>query len=193
MLFNFLIQDKKSFFNLIENKCNLIIQDYIKETVGLDIVELQDELSNLSAQRERLKALAVKGLIGLEEAEHDMVPLNKEIERVSFALNQTDKTRELTAKVRNSIQVFFQTFEHFQFTDNIENSDLKRIVKEIRVVNKDDIYVYFNVDDDLMELNFPINLTGLYVSPDLADVVSNDCNKNNDETIQYDTNTNHGT
>lgn len=193
MLFNFLIQDKKSFFNLIENKCNLIIQDYIKETVGLDIVELQDELSNLSAQRERLKALAVKGLIGLEEVEHDMVPINKEIERVSFALNQTDKTRELTAKVRNSIQVFFKTFEHFQFTDNIENSDLKRIVKEIRVVNKDDIYVYFNVDDDLMELNFPINLTGLYVSPDLADVVSDDCNKNNDENIQYDTNTNHGT
>ena len=41
--------------------------------------------------------------------------------------------------------------------------------------------------------DFPINLTGLYVSPDLADVVSNDCNKNNDENIQYDTNTNHGT
>lgn len=193
LLFSYLIQDKKAFFNLIESKCNAIIQDYIRETVGVDIEEFEDELGELSAQRERVKALAVKGLITLEEAERDMVPINKEIERVSFALNQTDKTRELTAKVRDSIRLFFQSFEHFRFTDNISNADLKRIVKKIDVVGKDEIYVYFNVDDDLMDLNFPIRLTGLYVPPDSDNRASKECETVEGNADLTDTNYKNGT
>lgn len=192
-LFSYLIRDKKMFFNLIESKCNRIIQDYIRESVGFDIEELQDELHELHAQRERLKTLAVKGFITMEEAGRDMVPLNKEIERISFALNQTDKTRELTDKVRESIRHFFQSFEHFHFTDNISNADLKRIVKEIRVVDKDEIYVYFNVDDDLVGLNFPIKLTGLYVPSDPNGETSKGCETVEGNADQTDTNCKNGT
>jgi len=193
LLFRYLIQDKKAFFTMIESKCNVIIQDYIRESVGFDIEELEDELDELNVQRERLKALAIKGLITLEEAERDMVPINKEIERVSFSLNQTDKTRELTGKVHDSIQSFFRSFEHFQFTENISNADLKRIVKEIRVVDKDEIYVYFNVDDDLMGLNFPIKLTGLYVPPDPDHKESKGCGNTEGNANPTDTNDKNGT
>lgn len=165
LLFNYLIQDKQGFYSLIESKCSTLINAYVQDTVGLDIDAFEEQLTELNTQRERLKELAVKGLISMEEVENDMIPINKEIERIKFALNQTDKTKELTAKVKESIKVFFNTFERFRFTDSITNTDLKKIIKEIKVMSKDEIYVSFNVDDDLEGLNFPINLVGLVPTP----------------------------
>lgn len=165
-LFSYLIQDKHSFYSLIESKCNAIIQDYIQQTAGFDFEEVESELEELKEQRERLKKLAVKGLITFEEAEKDMVPINKEIEKLSFVFNQTEKTREITSQVKASIKKFFATFDGFQFTDNINNSDLKKIIREIRVISKEVIYVYFNVADDIDNLQFPIQLSGIFLPPD---------------------------
>lgn len=174
LLFNYLIQDKQGFYRLIESKCNALINTYIQDSIGLDIDVLESELTELNFQRERLKELAVKGLITMEEVENDMVPINKEIERIKFALNQTDKTKELTTRVKESIKAFFNTFDRFRFTDNITNADLKKIIKEIKVMSKDEIYVSFNVDDDLEGLNFPINLVGLVPTP-----ITSETEKNN--------------
>lgn len=60
--------------------------------------EVENRLDELKQERERLKTLAVKALITMDEAEHDMIPINEEIEKLSFRLNETNKTREITSK-----------------------------------------------------------------------------------------------
>ena len=102
----------------------------------------------------------------MEEAEHDMIPINKELEKLNFSLHQTDRTREVTNMVKNNLEEFLQRFNDFNFSENIENADLKKIIKEIRVKSKEEIYVYFNVDDDLYNLQFPINLSGIFLPPE---------------------------
>ena len=102
----------------------------------------------------------------MEEAEHDMTPINKELEKLNFSLHQTDRTREVTNMVRNNLEEFLERFNDFNFSENIENADLKKIIKEIRVKSKEEIYVYFNVDDDLYDLQFPINLSGIFLPPE---------------------------
>ncbi len=161
-MFAYLIADKKAFFQMVEKKCADVIKEYIRQTADFDIDEAKERLEDLQEQRERLKTLAVKGLISMEEAERDMVPINLEMERLALAINRTDKTKEITEKVKESMRRFFGEFESFKFTDNIENADLKKIIKEIRVVSEEEIYVYFNVDDTLIGSNVPINLTELF-------------------------------
>ena len=165
-LFNYLIQDKENFFKSIEDKCQKLVQQYIQETAGYDIEEIQEQIEELKEQRLRLKELAVKGLITMEEAEHDMIPINKELEKLDFTLHQTDKTRAVTKMVKENLNEFLKRFNSFSFSDNIENADLKKIIKEIRVKSKEEIYVYFNVDDDLYDLQFPINLSGIFLPPE---------------------------
>lgn len=52
-------------------------------------MEVENRLDELKQERERLKTLAVKALITMDEAEHDMIPINEEIEKLSFRLNET--------------------------------------------------------------------------------------------------------
>ena len=132
--------------------------------------EVENRLDELKQERERLKTLAVKALITMDEAEHDMIPINEEIEKLSFRLNETNKTREITQKIKASIQAFLNTFSAFDFSGNITNEELKKVVKEIRVVSKNEIYVYFNIAEDIEGLNFPINI---------SDVVEIDTDSNN--------------
>ena len=162
LLLNHLILDKRSFLALIESKCTTIINEYVQSTSGLDIEELKEEIAELTEERNRAKTMAIKGLISMEEAEEAIVPINKELDKLNFALQQTDKSRELTSKIKENIKKFISNFEQLQITDNITNSDLKKIIKEIRVVKRGEIYVYFNVSDDIDGLNFPINLVGLF-------------------------------
>ena len=169
-LFKSLLNDRESFFTLVETRCNSIIKEYIRNTSGIVLEEVENRLDELKQERERLKTLAVKALITMDEAEHDMIPINEEIEKLSFRLNETNKTREITQKIKASIQVFLNTFSAFDFSGNITNEELKKVVKEIRVVSKNEIYVYFNIAEDIEGLNFPINI---------SDVVEIDTNSNN--------------
>ena len=169
ILFQSLTQNKEQFFSLVESKCSSIIKEYIRSTAGFDIEETEEQISELREQRDRLKILAVKGLITIEEAEHDMIPINEEIQRLDFSLNEASKTQEITAKIKSSIKSFLNTFSSFDFTGAITNDDLKKAIKEIRVVSKNEIYVYFNIAEDIEGLNFPINL---------SDIVQIDTNNN---------------
>lgn len=207
LLFNYLIKDKQSFLSLIESKCNTIIGEYIQSTAGLDIDALEEEISELNEQRDRVKTLAIKGLISMEEAETELIPINKELDKLNFALHETDKTRELTDKIKENIKKFISNFEQFQFTDNITNADLKKIIKEIRVVKRGEIYVDFNISDIVDGLNFPINLVGLFEPNPTPDPdkptkkkgkKSGETEDNKDSTeeitiVAIDTNYNHGT
>ena len=74
-----------------------------------------------------------------------MIPINEEIEKLSFRLNETNKTREITQKIKASIQAFLNIFSAFDFSGNITNEELKKVVKEIRVVSKNEIYVYLSL------------------------------------------------
>ncbi len=65
----------------------------------------------------------------MDEAEHDMIPINEEIEKLSFRLNETNKTREITQKIKASIQAFLNIFSAFDFSGNITNEELKKVVK----------------------------------------------------------------
>lgn len=114
-LFKSLLNDRESFFTLVETRCNCIIKEYIRNTSGIVLEEVENRLDELKQERERLKTLAVKALITMDEAEHDMIPINEEIEKLSFRLNETNKTREITQKIKASIQAFLNTFSAFVF------------------------------------------------------------------------------
>ena len=161
-LFALLLKNKDSFFAMIETKCGSIIKEYIRDTSGVAIEEAEERLDELTEQRERIKMLAIKGLVTMDEAERDMRPINEEIEQLRFTLNETDKTQEITSKVKASIREFFDSFSSFDFTANVSNEDLKKVIKEIRVISKNEIYVYFNISEDIEGLNFPINISEVF-------------------------------
>lgn len=162
-LFSYLVVDKSNFLDEVERKCNSLIREYIRDSNGIDLGEAKAELSELHSKRDRLKELAVNGLITMEEVKQDMVPINAEIERLSFKLDSTDKTRELNRQIRESLKQFIEIFDKFSFTESIENADLKKIIKEIKIVSVDEIYVYFNISEDVEGLNFPILLSGTFL------------------------------
>lgn len=173
-LFHLLVEDKATFFNIIESKCNSVIKEYIKNTSQFTIEDAEEELAELREQREKLKTLAVKGLITMEEAEYDMRPINEQIEQLSFKLNELDKTKEITQKVKENVESFFDIFSNFNLTEKISNTELKKIIKEIRVVSENEIDVYFNISEDVEGLNFPINISEVF---DINSLV-NDSKKN---------------
>ncbi|NSW89445.1 MAG: recombinase family protein [Firmicutes bacterium] len=164
-LFNYLIKDKAAFFDAVERKCNTLVREYIRENEGYDLDEAREQLEELQSKRERLKRLAVDGLITMEEAKQDMIPINAEIERLSFKLNSTDKTRELNRQIKDSLKKFIEAFDNFKFTENIDNTDLKKIIKEIRVMSTEEIYVHFNINEDLEGVSFPVLLSGTFLMP----------------------------
>ncbi len=196
-LFDYLIEDKEEFMKLIESKCNAIIHQHVKETAGYDLTEIQKQLKEYTMQRERAKQLAIKGLISMEEAEKEMIPINREIEKLEFALDETDNTRALTKRVNERVRNLYKDIEGLKITDEITNLDLKKIIREIRVVSKDEIYVYFNVDEDLEGLYFPMSLSGFVPIPKknskTNDSEKNLENRNISNKNNIDTDTKHST
>ncbi len=172
-LFSYLVKDKAIFFDAVERKCNRLVREYIMENNGFDFEEAKEALDELQDKRERLKRLAVDGLITMEEVKQDMIPINAEIERLTFKLNSTDKTRELNKRIKDSLKHFIEAFDQFKFTDNIDNTDLKKIIKEIRVMSEDEIYVYLNIGEDLEGLSFPILISGTFLMPPEAKTDTN--------------------
>ena len=158
-LFHSLVDDKDAFFKMVEINCSAVVQEYIKSTIGFDIEDLEAELQDLKEQRERLKTMAIKGILPMDEAERDIIPLNNEIERLTFALNQTDSTRELTNEVKSNIKQFFKAFEQFAFNDELDNTKLKMLIREIRVINPQELQVYFNLGDGIDTVNFPLSIS----------------------------------
>jgi len=154
-----LVDNKEAFFKSVEANCSAVVQEYIKKTAGFDIDELETTLHDLREQRERLKTMTVRGILSMEEAERDIIPLNAEIERLTFALNQTDSTRELTNEVKSNINRFFKAFENLTFNDELDNAKLKMLVREIRVISKQELHVYFNLGDDIDTVKIPLSIT----------------------------------
>ena len=80
-----------------------------------------------------------------------------------FSLNVSDNTEGELSILKNNI---YKVVIKLKTT----NEELKKVVKEIRVVSKNEIYVYFNIAEDIEGLNFPINI---------SDVVEIDTDSNN--------------
>ena len=95
----------------------------------------------------------------MDEAESDMQALNIEIDRLQTALHEVDRTESLTALVKQELDAYFK---HFKTTDllSMSNSDLKKIVKEIRVISQDEVHVYLNVSDRINGIFFPLRFAG---------------------------------
>ncbi len=93
----------------------------------------------------------------MEEAERDIVPINEEIAKLAFRLDETEKTKELSQQVREGLKSFVGSFRSINFTAGIQNADLKKIIREIRVMSPEEISVHFNVDH-MEGLAFPIAL-----------------------------------
>jgi len=162
--FKILTSDDSDFFEEIEEQCNDAVSEYIKSTVGFDIEEIEDELRDLKEQRERLKSMAVRGIIELDEAERDIVPINNEIERLTFSLNQTDYTKVLADKVKMGIKRFIEAFMSIRFDERLTNSTLKQSIREIRVIRKNeqggvDLKIFMNVEGSIEDINFPLSMS----------------------------------
>ena len=54
-LFKSLLDDRESFFTLVETRCNSIIKEYIRNTSGIVLEEVENRLDELKQERERLK------------------------------------------------------------------------------------------------------------------------------------------
>lgn len=71
-----MVRDKQKFCAMAEQKCNAIIQEYLGSTLGLTVDELKEQIDGLEKERGRIKEMARRGIITLDEAEQDMLPLN---------------------------------------------------------------------------------------------------------------------
>lgn len=154
-----MVKDRQRFYSLVEKKCNEIIQDYLASTMEFSVDELKRELSDLEKQRERIKTMARRGIIDMDEAQQDMTPLNHQMDKLRFQLAQADKTEELTAQVKESLKRFLEDFSAFRLTENLDNADLRRVIDKIVVMSKEEIYVHFKVGDGDEPLSLPVCLS----------------------------------
>lgn len=160
ILFNYLEQDREDFFTLVENTCNRLIKEHIRQSGSIDLDELQEELADQQEQRERIKVMMKKGLLDIDEGEDDMKELNESIKHISTIINEQDVSEALSHRVKQNLKDFFRTFDEFSYKDGMTNAGLKSVIKEIKVTNKTLLHVYFNVDDSVEGLFFPITITG---------------------------------
>ena len=160
-LFSHIISRREEFFSSIEKKCNEYVKLYIAEQSGVDVDKLKQQAEELNKQRTRIKDMVKRGLIEMDEAEQDMIPINEELKRIRVALSAADKTEELTKRVKASVKEFIKNFTAEDFTKNLDNIRLKKIVREIRVVSKEEIYVYFNMGENGIDI--PFSLTDTFV------------------------------
>jgi len=160
VLFDYLVDDRDSFFKLVEETCTTLIKEHIKQSGSVDISALEDELDTLSEQRERVKDMIKRGLLDIDEGETDMRELNLSIQRISAILNEQDLTDDLTARVKENLLAFFETFDRFSYREGLTNNALRSIVSKIDVINKGLLHVFFDVDDSVEGLFFPITIEG---------------------------------
>ena len=168
-----MVRDKQKFCAMAEQKCNAIIQEYLGSTLGLTVDELKEQIDGLEKERGRIKEMARRGIITLDEAEQDMLPLNARVEKLRFKLNEADKSLEVMKQVKKRLSAFVSDFSAFTLTENLTNADLKKIIDKIVVKSKEEIYVYFKIGGEYDEVfTVPVRLT---------------------ETVETDTNVEHGT
>ena len=156
-MLNELLGDKESLFNLIESKCKQAVKEYIAATTSFDVENATDRLKELNNERARIKQLAVKGLVTMEEAEADLTTLNIELARLQTTLHEVDRTESLTALVKAELATYFKNFKTTDLL-SMSNSDLKKIIKEIRVVSQDELHVYLNVSNHLDGFSIPLRI-----------------------------------
>jgi len=159
-LFDYLVQDRESFFSLVESTCNRLIKEHIKQSSSIDLEEMEQQLSTLSEERERIKTMMRKGLLEIDEGESDMKSLNADIKRISAIIDTQDTSNELTRRVKANLKGFFKTFDTFSYVEGFTNSGLKSIVNEIIIINETELNIHFNVDDSVEGLFFPVQIVG---------------------------------
>lgn len=153
-----MVQDKQKFFAMVEKKCSDIIQAYLKNTKGLSTDELRLQLDDVEKQRGRIKEMARRGMLDMDEAEREMVPLNRQLEQLRFQLAEVSKTAELVKEVKASVRQTLSEFSALQVTGNLDNADLRRIIEKIVVNSKEEIYVYFKGNGST-PFNVPVRLS----------------------------------
>ncbi|MEG1895066.1 MAG: recombinase family protein [Oscillospiraceae bacterium] len=158
LLLGSMVEDKPRFFSIVEQKCNAIIKTYLQETQDADMDTIKSEYAKLDQERTRIKEMARRGIIDMDEAQHDMAPLNMQMDRLRFKLAQVSKTAEVTGQIKKAISKFMSDFSALKLTENLDNAALRHIIRKIVVISKEEIHIYFNVGDD-DNFSFPIRLS----------------------------------
>ena len=73
----------------------------MQNTRGLSTDELRQQLDDIEQQRKRIKDMARRGMVEMDEAERDMAPLNRQMEQLRFQLAEVTKTAELVKEVKD--------------------------------------------------------------------------------------------
>jgi DNA invertase Pin-like site-specific DNA recombinase len=154
-----LLDESDSFFKSVEKKCNAAVNEYIKSSEGLNVEEVEAELRDYTKQRERIKSMTIRGMLGLDEAEKELSPINSEIERLTFTLRKTENTREIVNDIKVGFRKFIEAFSAFEFDESLDNTQLKQVINEIRVLEKDSLQILFNLGDNIDSVNFPLSLS----------------------------------
>ncbi len=147
-LIKFLIDDRDSFHDMIEKRCDTYVKEYIRRTTGEDTSAIKDEIVQLDSKRDKYIELATDGLITMEEANKKIKPINSRLERLRFNLERKDNTKQLVKKTKDNMEAFFKELDNINLDEAITNEQLKKIIKKIVVNSKDNINVYFNIDFD---------------------------------------------
>lgn len=154
-----MVQNKARFFNMVEQKCNEAIKNYLASTMEISPSEIKRRMDDLTKERERIKEMARRGLIDMDEAERDMTPLNHQMDRLNFQLAKAKNTADVTKQVKDSLKKFMTDFSVFRVTENLTNGDLRKVIEKIVVMSKEEIYVYFKLGDENEPLSVPFSLT----------------------------------
>lgn len=158
-LLKYLIGDRKAFLNQVKAESKRLMKQYIREHVSSDTAELNERISKLTEQKERLVGMGEMGILSLEELKARVTPVNKQLEKLRFTLDENRKTEELTKKMEENISRFITQFDEYDLSAVMNNAALKEIIKEIRVRSKDEICVCFRVSNDLKGLDFPVEIS----------------------------------
>lgn len=153
-----MVQDKQKFIAMVEKKCNETIRAYLASTKNLSEDELQKQLDEIESQRSRIKDMARRGMISMDEAERDMIPLNQQVKQLQFQMAEAKKTTELVKEIKASVKRSLSDFSTLQLTGNIDNADLRRVIEKIVVNSKEEIYVYFKGNGSA-PYTLPVRLT----------------------------------
>lgn len=157
-MLNGFLDNRTSFFKLVESKCLKAVSDYLQSVSGCSLDTLRLDLQERINKRGRIKEMAANGLITMEEAAKDMLPLNAEINRLQMKLGEVDTANEIAERVKDELRQFIKNFKSADLL-TMSNTDLKRIIREIRVISQDEVEVYLNLGKTIEGVCFPMKLS----------------------------------
>ena len=146
-----IIQDKESF---IQSVLDEIFKRQLKLSPKSNRTDIQKKIKRLQSKRDKYQEMYADDVMTMSELKEKISHINKELEDL---LDQTCISEKSDKTSIDQIRIYTKEIEEFLNFENITNSDLRKIIRQIVVDRNREVRIYFNkLSDFIITPNIPI-------------------------------------